>query len=35
MDFDFTPEEQKFADEVERWLVENHDQTGAVSLVVA
>ncbi|HEU4427123.1 MAG TPA: acyl-CoA dehydrogenase family protein [Myxococcota bacterium] len=25
MDFDFTPEEQKFADEVERWLVENHD----------
>jgi alkylation response protein AidB-like acyl-CoA dehydrogenase len=25
MDFDFSPEEQKFADEVERWLVENHD----------
>jgi alkylation response protein AidB-like acyl-CoA dehydrogenase len=25
MDFDFTPEEQKFADDVERWLVENHD----------
>ena len=25
MDFDFTPEEQAFADEVEQWLVENHD----------
>ena len=25
MDFDFLPEEQKFADEVEQWLVENHD----------
>jgi alkylation response protein AidB-like acyl-CoA dehydrogenase len=25
VDFDFSPEEQKFADEVERWLVENHD----------
>ena len=25
MDFDFTPEEQAFADEVEAWLVENHD----------
>ncbi len=25
MDFDFTPEEQAFADEVENWLVENHD----------
>ena len=25
MDFDFTPEEQKFADDVERWLVANHD----------
>ena len=25
MDFDFSPEEQKFADEVEQWLVENHD----------
>ncbi|MAF29512.1 MAG: acyl-CoA dehydrogenase [Croceicoccus sp.] len=25
MDFDFSPEEQKFADEVEAWLVENHD----------
>ena len=25
MDFDFTPEEQAFAEEVEQWLVENHD----------
>jgi alkylation response protein AidB-like acyl-CoA dehydrogenase len=25
VNFDFSPEEQKFADEVERWLVENHD----------
>jgi alkylation response protein AidB-like acyl-CoA dehydrogenase len=25
MDFDFSPEEQKFADEVDAWLVENHD----------
>jgi alkylation response protein AidB-like acyl-CoA dehydrogenase len=25
VDFDFSPEEQKFADEVERWLVANHD----------
>jgi len=25
VDFDFTPEEQAFADEVEAWLVENHD----------
>ncbi|MFP6563362.1 MAG: acyl-CoA dehydrogenase family protein [Myxococcota bacterium] len=25
MNFDFTPEEQAFADEVEAWLVENHD----------
>ncbi len=25
MDFDFSPEEQKFADEVEEWLVDNHD----------
>ena len=25
VDFDFSPEEQKFADEVEAWLVENHD----------
>jgi len=25
MDFDFTPEEQKFAEEVEQWLVDNHD----------
>ena len=25
MDFDFSPEEQAFADEVEQWLVENHD----------
>ena len=25
MDFDFSPEEQKFADEVEEWLVANHD----------
>ena len=25
MDFDFSPEEQKFADEVEQWLVANHD----------
>jgi hypothetical protein len=25
MDFDFLPEEQKFADEVDAWLVENHD----------
>nr|MDJ0789022.1 acyl-CoA dehydrogenase family protein [Myxococcota bacterium] len=25
MDFDFSPEEQKFAEEVEQWLVENHD----------
>jgi len=25
LDFDFSPEEQKFADEVEQWLVENHD----------
>jgi alkylation response protein AidB-like acyl-CoA dehydrogenase len=25
MDFDFSPEEQKFADEVEQWLVDNHD----------
>ena len=25
MDFDFSPEEQKFADEVEAWLVANHD----------
>ena len=25
MDFDFSAEEQKFADEVERWLRENHD----------
>jgi alkylation response protein AidB-like acyl-CoA dehydrogenase len=25
MNFDFTPEEQTFADEVEAWLVENHD----------
>lgn len=25
MDFDFLPDEQKFADEVEQWLVDNHD----------
>ncbi|MCA9509856.1 MAG: acyl-CoA dehydrogenase family protein [Myxococcota bacterium] len=25
MDFDFSPIEQKFADEVEQWLVDNHD----------
>ena len=25
MDFDFTPEEQKFSEEVEQWLVDNHD----------
>jgi len=25
MDFDFTPKEQTFADDVEAWLVENHD----------
>ena len=25
MDFDFSPEEQKFAEDVEKWLVENHD----------
>ncbi|HPG26834.1 MAG TPA: acyl-CoA dehydrogenase family protein, partial [Myxococcota bacterium] len=25
MDFDFSPEEQKFAEEVEAWLVENED----------
>ena len=25
MDFDFSPEEQQFADEVDAWLVENHD----------
>ena len=25
MDFDFSPEEQKFAEEVDTWLVENHD----------
>ncbi|MBW2396831.1 MAG: acyl-CoA dehydrogenase family protein [Deltaproteobacteria bacterium] len=25
MDFDFSPAEQTFADEVEQWLVENHD----------
>jgi hypothetical protein len=25
MNFDFLPEEQKFADEVDAWLVENHD----------
>ena len=25
MDFDFTPAEQKFAAEVEQWLVDNHD----------
>ena len=25
MDFDFSPEEQKFADEVEQWLRDNHD----------
>ncbi|MEO2166931.1 MAG: acyl-CoA dehydrogenase family protein [bacterium] len=25
MNFDFSPEEQKFADDVESWLVENHD----------
>jgi alkylation response protein AidB-like acyl-CoA dehydrogenase len=25
MDFDFSPEEQKFADEVDAWLVDNHD----------
>ena len=25
MDFDFSPEEQAFADEVDAWLVENHD----------
>jgi hypothetical protein len=25
MDFDFSPEEQAFADEVEQWLIENHD----------
>jgi alkylation response protein AidB-like acyl-CoA dehydrogenase len=25
MDFDFSPEEQKFADEVEQWLVDNED----------
>ena len=25
MDFDFSPEEQKFADEVEAWLQKNHD----------
>ncbi len=25
MDFDFSPEEQQFADEVEQWLTENHD----------
>src|SRR5262249_11751571 len=25
MDFDFTPQEQAFADEVEKWLKDNHD----------
>ena len=25
MDFDFTPQEQAFADEVEKWLVDHHD----------
>ena len=25
MDFDFSPQEQDFATEVEKWLVENHD----------
>ena len=25
MDFDFSPAEQAFADEVDAWLVENHD----------
>ncbi len=25
MDFDFSPEEQQFAEEVDAWLVENHD----------
>ncbi|MCP5068392.1 MAG: acyl-CoA dehydrogenase [bacterium] len=25
MDFDFSPEEQEFSDEVEQWLVQNHD----------
>ena len=25
MDFDLTPQEQAFADQVEKWLVENHD----------
>src|SRR5262245_26141704 len=25
MDFDLTPQEQTFADEVEKWLAENHD----------
>ena len=25
MDFDFTPQEQAFADEVEKWLQDNHD----------
>jgi alkylation response protein AidB-like acyl-CoA dehydrogenase len=25
VDFDYSPEEQKFAQEVEQWLVENHD----------
>ncbi|MCP3985235.1 MAG: acyl-CoA dehydrogenase [bacterium] len=25
MDFDFSPEEQEFFDEVEQWLVQNHD----------
>ena len=25
MDFDFSPEEQRFADEVEQWLTQNHD----------
>ncbi len=25
MDFDFSPEEQKFAEDVEQWLVDNHD----------
>ena len=25
MDFDLTPQEQAFADDVEKWLVENHD----------
>jgi hypothetical protein len=25
VNFDFSPEEQKFADEAEQWLIENHD----------